>query len=120
MFDIKTEAASPAASKEEEEDEDEVDWGRGGSAWLESHDWRSKQKMITIKTPNKTIPWSWAEFFPGGGRPAQLVSHPDGLAAEVERQGGHGWGWLLLAALWRVTLTKALNFPIHSVFGKVF
>ena len=29
MFDIKTEAASPAASKEEEEDEDEVDWGRG-------------------------------------------------------------------------------------------
>ena len=31
MFDIKTEAASPAASKEEEEDEDEVDWGRGRS-----------------------------------------------------------------------------------------
>ena len=29
MFDIKTEAVSPAASKEEEEDEDEVDWGRG-------------------------------------------------------------------------------------------
>ena len=30
MFDIKTEAASPAASKEEEEDEDEVDCGGGG------------------------------------------------------------------------------------------
>ena len=121
MFDIKTEAVSPAASKEEEEDEDEVDWGRGRSAWYESHDWKSKQKIRKLKTPNKTIPWSWADFSQEEEDPLNSSLTPmDWLPRLNAKAGMVEVGCFLHYRIRRVTLTKALNFPIHCVFGKVF
>ena len=78
------------------------DWG--GSAW---YDWRSKQKIRKLKTPNKTIPWSWADFSQEEEDPLNSSLTPMDWLPRLNAKAG------------MVEVGCFDNFPIHSVFGKV-
>ena len=57
MFDIKTEAASPAASKEEEDEEEEVTFQLESEQKSRFPNW--PDKVPAVKVGKSDYPWIW-------------------------------------------------------------